>query len=88
MYSDRLVLTIEILLCFTHTYFFLLYFPFLITAFPYTELDMVLVECPEKLYHFPEDIRIYKVGWATNVAKKQNKTMGLIPYSSAKSPHS
>ena len=26
----------------------------------------------KKLHHFPEDISIYKVGWAANVAKKQN----------------
>ena len=82
MYSDQLVLTVEILLSFTHTYFFLLYFPFLITAFPYTKLDMVIVECSEKLHHFPEDIRIYKVVWVANVAKKQNNEGLHLQFSS------
>lgn len=73
MYSDQLVLTAEILLSFTHTYFFLFSFPFLITVFPYTKLDMVIVDVQKNYITFLRTSAYTK--WAGLLMLLKNKTI-------------
>lgn len=70
MYSDQLVLTIEILLSFTHTYFFLCFFD---NCFSIYKIGHGYSGCPKNYITFLRILAYTK--WAGLLMLLKNKTM-------------